>query len=157
MSRRTRAIVTGATMLSVALLVAACGGSDSTGPGSAPNLAGDWTLSFTATNADHQTTCSATGPLNITQASYAFTGSFNGATGTCEEAGTQVGGTTSGQVTNGHIVGDTASFVLQGCNATGIISGNPDPVQVAGDVTCTYHPQGGGASYPITGTWQMQR
>jgi hypothetical protein len=156
MSRRIRGIVAGTTMLSMALLLAACGGDNSTGPGSAPNLSGDWTLSFTASNADHQTTCSATGPLNITQASYAFTGSFNGATGTCDVAGTQQGGTATGQVTNGHIVGDTASFVLQGCNVTGIISGTPDPVQVAGDVSCTFHPDQGDP-YPITGTWQMQR
>jgi|GEM_PF-2682678 len=156
MSRWTRALVAGSAVATVALVLAACGGDNSTGPGSAPNLAGDWTLSFTASNTDHQTTCSATGPLNITQSSYAFTGSFNGASGTCVVAGSEQGGTASGAVTNGHIVSDSASFVLGGCNLAGVITGSPAPTQVAGSATCTFNPTQGDP-YPITGTWQMQR
>jgi hypothetical protein len=141
-------------LVAAVLALAACGGSDSTGPSDA-NVAGAWTLS--ASNMSGQgVSCTLSGSnLSITQSGTTFSGSYGPGTLTCV-AGTQsVGSTVQGTVVNGTVDGNAVAFDLdtQDFHHTGSVSGS----SMSGTARWTFDFGGSIGVVVLNGNWAAAR
>ena len=148
-------VATALGVVALLLLAPNCGGdSGSTGPGSTPDVTGNWTAVATYNNAQLQTTCTFNGSVSIAQSGTTFTGQVTGSVVTCVGPGGTASGNFDGPITGGQISGSTMNYSSGECTYTGTISGSPAN-RVQGNVSCNVAI--GGTTYPFNGTWQISR
>jgi hypothetical protein len=141
-------------VLAAAMLLAACGGDDSTGPSGAANVAGNWVWQANVSNASFQLSCVATGSLVLQQSGAQFSGQLTNGQGTCTGPGGSAPFDPNGSLTSGTISGSTLSYSDGICTYSGQMSGSPVN-QVQGNVNCTFAIEG--QNIPMTGTWHVGR
>ena len=142
---------------SVAVAIAACGGSDSTAPSGPPNIAGTWTLNLNFSNTQLAASCSIQSAVVVfTQTGASFSGTTNSGTQICTVAGqSQTTSVAGGTWLGGQINGTEISFNSQGgCSVVGTVSGNP-PNSMNGTLVCTLAVNG--TTFTFNGTWNGSR
>ncbi len=132
--------------------LAACKGSDSTGPGTS-GINGAWKFQETLSNAALALTCADSATVTVTQSGQTFTATY-AQTGTCNANGQTLDNSGSGSITNGSIVGDSVSFAEDICAYAGTMSGSP-ATSMTGTVTCT--DTSSGTPVVVAGNWVMNR
>ncbi len=138
-----------------ALLLAACGGSDGTGPNETTSIAGNWTFSDQISAASVGISCTSAGTATIAQSGSTFTGNVNATQGLCTDSfGNTLDNSGTNAVSGGQINGNQVTFQVPFCQFTGTISGSPAN-QMSGTETCTIAVSG--QSVTFTGTWQASR
>ena len=100
------------------LVVAACSGSDGSGPTTSHHLIGSWSYEMPDLQDGHGTSCAISGPvLSLAQSGVKFSGNVTGGTIACTYQGTPFGGALqSAAVLNGAIRGDSVSFDVLNSN-----------------------------------------
>lgn len=145
-------VLRAAAVVAAALGLAACGGSDSTGPSPLPNIAGRWIYDFNLSNAQLQVSCQVSGGLDVLQSGSSFSGTWSG-TLTCTGPDGSYTDATGGAI-GGQISGNRVTFAGGDCLYDGTFSGNP-PNRMSGTVGCPVAISG--TVYQFTGTWQAGR
>lgn len=133
--------------------LAGCGGSDSTGPSPAPNIAGRWIYGVNLSNAPLQVSCQGSGEFDVSQSGNSFSGTGSG-TMTCTGPGGSFTDATGGSIGGGQITGNEVTFTDGECSYHGTFSGTP-PNRMSGTVGCPVAISG--TVYQFTGTWQAGR
>ncbi len=136
----------------VTAVLAACGSSDSTGPGST-GINGTWRFQESLGNSSLALTCADSAAVVVTQNGQAFTATYN-QTGTCNSNGQLVDNSGSGSISDGRVAGDSISFSEDICAYQGILAGSP-ATSMSGTVTCT--DTSTGQAVTVAGNWLMTR
>jgi len=132
--------------------LAACKGSDATGPGSA-GLGGSWKFQETLSNSALALTCADSATVTVTQSGQTFTANYV-QVGTCNANGQAVDNSGSGSISNGRVVGDSVTFNEDICAYAGTFTGSPAS-NMNGTVTCT--DTSSGVPVVVAGNWVMSR
>jgi hypothetical protein len=140
-------------LIVLALLVSACGGSDSSGPSDPPaplNVAGSWNATWANMNGGGSSCFVTGGQLNISQSVANFTGTYTVQHFVCDGFDF---GATSGTIVNGTLNGNAVGFDLdnQALHQTGTVSGN----SMSGSAIWTTSVQG--VTITLNGTWSASR
>ncbi len=146
-----RGLWIGVAALGVVAL-AACKGSDSTGPSSS-GINGAWRFQETLSNASLALTCADSAAVTVSQTGQTFTATY-AQTGACSANGQTVDNSGSGSITNGRIAGDSVSFTEDICAYAGTTTGTPI-TSMNGTVTCTDNSSG--TPVVVAGNWVMTR
>jgi hypothetical protein len=135
----------------LALVLAGCGGTDTTGPSSA-DWAGSWAYSHLASG--NGATCSETGAIQFQSVGSRVAGTFSGRGG-CESASGSLDYAKSG-LSSGKVEGDGVVFTLtaslESCLYQGKLEAGATD-RASGALVCT--PADGGA--PRHGSWSLRR
>ncbi len=132
--------------------LAACKGSDSTGPGTSA-LNGSWKFQETLSNSTLALTCADSATITVTQSGQTFSANYV-QTGTCSANGQTVDNSGSGSISNGRVAGDSVSFNEDICAYAGTLTGSPAS-SMNGTVTCT--DTSSGTPVVVAGNWVMTR
>jgi len=139
----------------VALLVAGCGGDDSTGPSNA-DVAGTWTLAVSNMSGGGISCTSNTPfPLTLSQSGTTFNGTYGAGNVTCVGGGESITFTASGSVVNGSVSGNTVNFDLdtQDFHHTGTLNGN----SMSGTATWTFDLGAPVGEVTLSGNWSASK
>jgi hypothetical protein len=138
----------------LAIVGAACGGDDSTGP-SQTSVGGSWMLS--ASNMSGQgVSCNLLNtPVSLSQSGTTFTGTYGPGTLSCQAGGQPVSVGTQGSIVNGSINGNSVTFDLdtQDLHHTGTISGN----SMSGTARWTFDFGGSIGVVTLNGNWSAAK
>ncbi len=146
-----RIFVGAAAVVVAAAMLAACGSSDTTGPGNT-GLSGNWRFQELLANAQVGLSCSDTAQVAVTQTGQTFTANYT-QVGTCTAGGQQFDNSATGTITDGRVAGDSVTFSEDICAYRGTLVGNPVN-GMRGTVACT---DTTGANPVIPGNWTMTR
>jgi hypothetical protein len=142
----------GAVPFAALLLLAACGDNGTEPkPSTGPDLAGDWTIIETMSNATRGIFCQATGVLTLASTELGFNGTVD-QVGQCDTPAGTVDNSGTGKITDGRTTPTDVTFREPGCRYTGQHYHTP-PDSAAGTVTCSASVDG--QDFNLTGTWYM--
>ncbi len=142
----------GAALVAVAVTVAACSGSDTTGP-TTTGVSGSWKFQELLGNAGLALTCADSATMVLAQSGQTLTGTYT-QTGVCSQNGQTGANDVNGSISNGRVSGDSIVFNEDTCLYTGTTTGSP-VTRMGGTVDCP--DTSTGQLIDITGTWLMTR
>ena len=147
-----RTFLIGTVVLTAAAALAACGSSDSTGPGTA-RVGGNWTFQEVLASSSLGVSCADTAQMTLSQTGQVVTGNY-AQVGTCTAGGQVFDNSGNGVISGGQVVGDSIRFDEDFCEYRGTLTGTP-ATSMAGTVNCidtTTSPPD-----TIPGSWTMTR
>ncbi len=147
-----RGFIIGVVVVCAAIVLAACSGSDSTGP-SSTGVSGNWKFQELLSASGIGLTCADSAAITLTQTGQTFTGTYN-QTGVCSANGQSGPNDGTGNITNGRVSGDSVVFNEDNCAYTGTFKGSP-ATSMTGTVSCP--DSSTGTLLNIGGTWVMNR
>jgi hypothetical protein len=138
----------------LAVVGAACGGDDSTGPSQA-SVSGNWTLSATNVSGQGVSCNLSPTPMSIDQSGTTFSGNYGPGTVTCLAGSESASAPVQGTVVNGTINGNSVQFDLdtQDTRLTGAMSGN----SMSGTVRWTIDFGGDIGVVTLNGNWSAAK